>query len=283
MSASFWVKKEKVMGKIDVMDFEKGVIRQYHQDDKFLDFLKEKKELILDYTKLGLKELDDGDLESLGEENVIDYLEEISNIDLSENLEGEEFILQNLPVIASIAFNYLREGISYLDVVQEGIVGLIKGIDIYNSEIYGDFENYKKYWIIREIVLFINNKVVATKNEFKSFFKDKRENFGKENPYEEELEDSSEVYLKEEDLLPTLESIDKREKLMERQIDFFKLKNRLSSRQIEVLNCYFGFGKEKRLSIFEIEEKLGIAKGEGELIFEQALFILSTVQGKVIL
>ena len=33
----------------------------------------------------------------------------------------------------------------------------------------------------------------------------------------------------------------------------------------------------------EIEEKLGIEKGKGEIIFEQALLILSTMEGKMFL
>ena len=237
------------MEKINVMDFEKDILKKYYDDEMFLEFLNEnaKKELVLDYSKLGLKELEDEDLDTLGEESVMDYLEEVSSIIPKEELEGDDFIVQNLPVVASIAFNYLREGVAYLDVVQEGTMGLIKGIEAYKGEIHGDFDNFKKYWIIREIVLFINNKIMDIKNEFKSFFKDKRE------------------------------------KLMERTIDFLALKNRLSTRQIEVLNYYFGFGVDRRYSIFEIEEKLGINKGEGEVIFEQALLILSTMEGKMFL
>lgn len=271
--------KETGMEKINVMDFEKQVIKKYFDEAEFLKFLEEKKELVLDYSKLPLKELEDEDLEIMGEESVIDYLEEVSSIILND--EAEDFVVQNLPTIASIAFNYLREGVAYLDVVQEGTVGLIKGIELYDSEKYGDFENYKKYWIVREMVIFINNKISDIKNEFKRFFKDKRENFGKDEHIHEEEE--GEVYLREEDLLPSIDAIDKREKLMERLIDFNNLKNRLSLRQIEVLNHYFGFGVERRFSIFEIEEKLGVEKGKGEAIFEQALLILSTMEGKVFL
>lgn len=272
------------MEKINVMNFEKKVIKNYLTDEEFCEFLKEnaKKELVMDYSKLGLKELETEDLDTLGEESVLDYLEEVASIIPKTELEGEDFIVQNLPSIASIAFNYLREGVAYLDVVQEGTMGLIKGIEAYRGEIHGDFDNYKKYWIVREIVIFINNKIADIKNEFKSFFKDKRENFGKveENHSEEEKD---EVYLKEEDLLPSLEAIDKREKLLERTMEFSVLKNRLSERQIEVLNHYFGFGVDKRYSIFEIEEKLNLNKGEGEIIFEQALLILSTMEGKMFL
>lgn len=94
------------MDKINVMDFEKKVVKQYFNDEDFFKFLEEKKELVLDYSKLALKELEDEDLDILGEESVIDYLEEIASITPNENPEGEDFIVQNLPIVASIAFNY---------------------------------------------------------------------------------------------------------------------------------------------------------------------------------
>ena len=124
------------MDKINVMDFEKKVVKQYFNDEDFFKFLEEKKELVLDYSKLALKELEDEDLDILGEESVIDYLEEIASITPNENPEGEDFIVQNLPIVASIAFNYLREGVAYLDVVQEGTMGLIKGIFIWSYTSY---------------------------------------------------------------------------------------------------------------------------------------------------
>lgn len=273
------------MEKINVMDFEKKVVKEFIEEERFLEFLDEnaKKELVLDYGKLALKELEDEDLDILGEESVLDYLEEVASIIPKSEMEGDDFVVQNLPTVASIAFNYLREGVAYLDVVQEGTMGLIKGIEAYKGELHGDFDNYKKYWIVREMVLFIYSKILDIKNEFKSFFKDKREHFGEEAHEHSDFEEKDEVYLTEKDLLPSLDAIDKREKLMERMMEFSALKNRLSTRQIEVLNYYFGFGVEKRFSIFEIEEKLGLNKGEGESIFEQSLLILSTMEGKMFL
>ena len=171
-----------------------------------------------------------------------------------------------------------------MDVVQEGTVGLIKAVDYYDPDKNGDFKNYSKYWIAREIVLYIESKVADIRNEFKNFFKNKKENFGKEHHHDHDEEHQhDEVYLKEEDILPTIESIEKREKMVEKRIDFFTLENRLSERQIEVLNYYFGFGKNKRFSIFEIEDVLKLESGQGEELFQSALLILSTVEGKMFL
>ena len=235
-------------------------------------------------------------MDEFAEETVIDYLEELSNMEVisdeDENnylkdlreADKEKVIVKNLNEVASIAFNYVKNGIAYMDVVQEGTVGLIKAVDYFDPDRNGDFKNYSKYWIAREIVLYIENKVADIRNEFKNFFKNKKENFGKEHHHEHEEEmHHDEVYLKEEDLLPTVEAIEKREKMVEKRIDFFSLENRLSERQIEVLNYYFGFGKDKRYSIFEIEDVLKLESGQGENLFQSALLILSTVEGKMFL
>ncbi|MBR8701958.1 RNA polymerase sigma factor RpoS [Fusobacterium sp. DD29] len=274
------------MDMIKVLDFEKEIVKKYIDEEQFIEFMKENgsKKLDLDFSNLKLKELSEDDVENLGEETVLDYLEEVATITFEDEAEDEEAkVVRNLPGIASLAFHYLREGVAYLDIVQEGTLGLIKALENYRDE-DGDFDNYKNYWIIREMVLFINGKISDIKNEFRSYFRDKKEHFGHDHEHEEgHDEETGEVFLTEKDLLPSVEAIEKREKLVDRIIEFSYLKNRLSDRQIEVLNLYFGFGVDRRYSIFEIEEKLKLQSGDGEKIFEQSLFILSTVEGKVFL
>ncbi len=286
------------MQKLSIKELEKEIIVNYKDDDDFREFLDDNidKELIFDNHYTGSKEFED--IDEFAEETVIDYLEELSNMevisdeeennylkDINESVK-EKIIVKNLNEVASIAFNYVKTGIAYMDVVQEGTVGLIKAVDYYDSDKNGDFKNYSKYWISREIVLYIESKVADIRNEFKNFFKNKKENFGKEHHHDHDHDEEhqhDEVYLKEEDILPTIESIEKREKMVEKRIDFFTLENRLSERQMEVLNYYFGFGKNKRFSIFEIEDVLKLESGQGEELFQSALLILSTVEGKMFL
>lgn len=284
------------MQKLSIKELEKEIIVNYKDDDDFREFLDDNidKELSFDNHYTGSKEFED--MDEFAEETVIDYLEELSNMEVISDEEEnnylkyinesvkEKIIVKNLNEVASIAFNYVKTGIAYMDVVQEGTVGLIKAVDYYDPDKNGDFKNYSKYWIAREIVLYIESKVADIRNEFKNFFKNKKENFGKEHHHDHNEEHQhDEVYLKEEDILPTIESIEKREKMVEKRIDFFTLENRLSERQIEVLNYYFGFGKNKRFSIFEIEDVLKLESGQGEELFQRALLILSTVEGKMFL
>lgn len=283
---------------LSIKELEKEIIEdyRYREDNDFREFLDENsdKELKFDNHYTGAKELED--IDEFAEETVIDYLEELSNMEVISDEEEdnylkdindsdkEKIIIKNLNEVASIAFNYVKTGIAYMDVVQEGTVGLIKAVDYFDADKHGNFKNYSKYWITREIILYIENKIADLRNEFKNFFKNKKENFGKEHHHDHDEEhQSDEVYLKEEDLLPTVEAIEKREKMVEKKIDFFVLENRLSEREIEVLNYYFGFGKDKRYSIFEIEDMLKLENGQGEELFQRALLTLSTIEGKMFL
>lgn len=282
------------MKSIKLKELEELIIGKYYEDEKFKEFLKENRDLEVEIVveNIKLKELED--MEEFTEETVIDYLDEIANLEvisdevekekLKDIEESEELVIKYLGEVASIAFNYIREGIAYMDIVQEGTVGLMKAISNYNLEECGEFKNYCRFWIIKEMVMFIQNKVEDIKYEFMNYFKTKKENLGKEHHHDHEEEhEHGEVYLKEEDLLPSIEAIEKREKLVEKKINFFNLNNRLSLRHIEILNLYFGFGKDKRHSIYEIEEKLELEKGQGETLFQEALLILSTVEGKIAL
>lgn len=261
---------------IEVLEFEKEIITNLQDEKDFLNYMHKNtpKKLILNYSKF---QEGDGERDGFGEENVLEYLEEIASIKLSG--EKDKSVEENLPFIAMLAFYYLRGGITYLDIVQEGTLGVIKAIENYKTE-YGNFENYRNYWVVREIVLFINKKIVDIKNEFKSYFKYKKENFGKSVEKKEKKEI---LILTEDDVLSSVKDIEKRERLVEKMFDFSKLQNRLTHRQIEVLKHYFGFGVNRRYSIFEIDEKLGFSKGQSELIFEQALLIISTLEGKMYL
>ena len=277
---------------LSIKELEKEIIEdyRYREDNDFREFLDENsdKELKFDNHYTGAKELED--IDEFAEETVIDYLEVISDEEEDNYLKDindsdkEKIIIKNLNEVASIAFNYVKTGIAYMDVVQEGTVGLIKAVDYFDADKHGNFKNYSKYWITREIILYIENKIADLRNEFKNFFKNKKENFGKEHHHDHDEEhQSDEVYLKEEDLLPTVEAIEKREKMVEKKIDFFVLENRLSEREIEVLNYYFGFGKDKRYSIFEIEDMLKLENGQGEELFQRALLTLSIIEGKMFL
>lgn len=252
-------------------NFEKLIINKYKDDKDFAVFLKENPKFSLELERetdsnLEIEYQDDEVLREM----VVGYLEEIN---LSERIEDndieellkkiskeeikEKFVLNALFDAAKIALYFLREGIEYLELVQEGVVGAVKGIENYTFEI-GDLKNYMLLWIGKEMVLYVEDKFQQTKHEFLYYL--------------------TKTDLEEMEL--TADEKDEKIKIIKNK----KLEDvyfKLSDKEIKILQLYFGFGVEKRFSILEIENKLDLLNGSGEEIFYKALNKISSMGGRM--
>lgn len=245
------------------------------------------------------------------EHSVLDYLEECCSYDADYITdEREAKLAAEMKKVLYYAFFYLKEGISYMDLVQEGIIGLLKGIDAKSNSLDA--------WIVREMFWKVQSEIQDLKFGFKNFLKNKREEAEhkrehhhhhhhekghecscghhgeeeheccgkhKQDELEEIREDMAEESLDKNQILEKLlesdVAIDEMENIIEESLDFHAMKYRLYPIEIEVLNYYFGLLVEKRYSIFEIEEKFHLEKDHAQNIFENAMYKLSTVKGKL--
>ena len=99
-------------------------------------------------------------------DSVRDYLNEIGKIKLLSPEEEKElakkaqagdkkardkFIESNLRLVASVAKKYLGRGLSFLDLIQEGNIGLITATERYDPDLGFKFSTYATWWIRQSI------------------------------------------------------------------------------------------------------------------------------------
>ena len=165
-------------------------------------------------------------------------------------------------------------GIDYLDLIQEGNIGIIKALEEYRPS-NGDVLDYIKLWARREMVFFVDEKVETEKYMYKGYFSKRREEL-LEHEIVAELEDETEEEVSLEEKSEVIE-----EKMNEvEKLDYTSVYKKISHLEEEVLKRYYGLVGEKRESLFEIENALDLKRGEGEQIFEEALTKISLGGGR---
>ena len=188
-------KKKNVLEYQEISDFFKDQPLEVEQMEKVLDFLEASgvdvlrisgndEELILD---------DDADIEKMDDEEEIEldkidlsvpegvsiedpvrmYLKEIGKvslltadeeIELAKRMEqGDEEAKKrlaeaNLRLVVSIAKRYVGRGMLFLDLIQEGNLGLIKAVEKFDYHKGFKFSTYATWWIRQEITRAIADK-----------------------------------------------------------------------------------------------------------------------------
>ncbi len=106
-----------------------------------------------DPLKIYLKEIGDIPLLSSEEEKEL-----IKRIKKGDDAAREELITANLRLVVNIAKKYVNLGLSFLDLVEEGNLGLIKAVDKFSLDKGCRFSTYASWWIKQAIMFALSQQ-----------------------------------------------------------------------------------------------------------------------------
>ena len=125
----------------DIDDIEKDLLLQDMKDMSFVDNLN-----VDDPVKMFLKEI--GKIPLLTYEQENELAERMVNGDKEAK---KQLIESNLRLVVSIAKKYIGRGMHFLDLIQEGNLGLIKAVDKFDQSKGYKFSTYATWWIRQAI------------------------------------------------------------------------------------------------------------------------------------
>lgn len=229
---------------------------------------------------------------SFYENTVENYLRELSSVksikkekisELIKNIKdgdtsSREILMEgSLKLVAKTALYYSKVGTSYIELVQEGLMGIIKAIDNYELDCSMDFSEYMEFWIKYEMVqsnklvveelkspviaYFKNMKVELYKAENKAGDSEMKEVNAEEikkvlNMDIEEFENLQKIndygfLIKKEDreeaeVYKSIAEVDMELAKVEELMSVSNLANKFTSTEIKILDLYYGLsGKRK--------------------------------------
>ena len=160
----------------------------------------------------------------------------------------QQLIHANLLLVVNIARRYQRYGAEIMDLIQEGNIGLMHAVDMFDPTQGTRFTTYAVYKIHKQIQRFLN------KNDDRMISLDINVDNGDENlRLSDTIEDKDNTMMEQqfEDIQTRMEQEEAKEQLQE------KLKT-LSSHELQVLRLLYGLDGYPEMSYEEVAQHMGM-------------------------
>src|SRR5437588_513813 len=129
--------------------------RQHEQDDDLVDVLEALE------TELAGTDLVQTYLREIGNVRLLTTAQEIElakRVEAGDDTAIQEFVLANLRLVVSVAKKYLGRGLTLLDLIQEGNIGLMRAVHKYDWRRGYKFSTYAVWWIRQAITRALADK-----------------------------------------------------------------------------------------------------------------------------
>jgi RNA polymerase primary sigma factor len=240
----------------------------------------------------------------LNKQDEILWIEKAKNGDKEAK---EQIVMSNLRLVAKIALHYCKSGIYYLDLIQEGTIGLIIAIDKFDISKGYKFSTYATWWIKKEIIDALKKKVNMIKIPNYIYLMNKKIKIYEESFMEKEgkkpslREVSKALEISEEDVVrvkkavdmnmmnlkygdskddddeldikdySTINEIDSAINELHQKTRVSTLLNKLNAREKKILEMYYGLTENERHTFKEIGKELNISAERVRVLKERAL------------
>ena len=236
-----------------------------------------------------------------------DLLAELRETETDVKAAETEMIQSNLRLVVCIAKRYINRGLSFLDLIQEGNLGLMKAVGRYDYQRGYKFSTYASWWIRQAITralgdksrtIRIPNHLLEMRSKIVKGFHQLVKEFGRK-PLPEEIATRTKIPLanvqkiielsqepisletpvgddggKLEHLIKDEENIGFDEELLENMDKARKTKDLLSllnPREEQIVRLRFGIGEPSTYTLEQVGKRFGISRERVRQIEEKAL------------